>query len=191
MEIKEVLPKDAIPSIDDPDFDSTYVGSPDEQVIVLESDPTRAYPIRILHYHEIVNDTIDTDEGDVPVVVTWCPLCGSAIVYERTVNGQVLSFGVSGKLADDDLVMYDRETGSEWKQSRGQGIAGPLEGEQLTIRPAAMMDYETFRREYPNGIVLRPPGGQSEVASDDDEPARIDSYDRSPYEHISRARGSG
>ncbi|EMA39510.1 DUF3179 domain-containing (seleno)protein [Halobiforma nitratireducens] len=95
------------------------------------STPPKAYPVRILDYHEIVSDIPEGDgdgEADdggpqsgttISVAVTWCHLCGSAVVYERTVEGRTLEFGVSGKLADDDLVMDDRGTGSEWKQSSG------------------------------------------------------------------------
>ena len=146
-------------------------------------EPT-AYPVRFLHYHEIVNATHDGR----PVAVTWCPLCGSAVVYDRTVDGRVLEFGVSGKLADDDLVMYDRETGSEWKQSLGECIAGPLEGHELTVLPAAMTTYGRFASDW---RVLQPPGGRSEAASDTDEPADIDYYDAAPYERYFETDGFG
>ena len=187
MTIRSVLPKDAIPSIDDPVFDNEYFGEDDDLVIVVESMPPRAYPIRILHYHEIVNDELPN--GD-PIVVTWCPLCGSAVVYDRGVENQTLTFGVSGKLADDDLVMYDRQTESEWKQSLGRCIAGPLEGTELEILPAPIMSWNEFRREYPDGLVLQPTGTKSEVASNDDEPAPID-YDAEPYERYFAADGFG
>ena len=185
--IRSVLPKDAITSIDDPVFDDEYFGEDDDLVIVVESTPPRAYPIRILHYHEIVNDELP---GEGPIVVTWCPLCGSAVVYDRQVGDQTLTFGVSGKLADDDLVMYDRQTDSEWKQSSGRCIEGPLDGTELEIRPAPLLPWAEFRREYPTGVVLQPTGTDSEVASDDDEPAPID-YDVEPYEQYFAADGFG
>lgn len=181
MNIKDVLPQDAIPSIDDPSFESEYFGEPDDEVIVVESTPSRAYPLRILHYHEIVNDELDEADGKTPIAVTWCPLCGSAIVYDRRVDGQTLSFGVSGKLADDDLVRYDRETGSEWKQSLGECIAGELEGTRLSVLPASMTTWETFRDEHPDGLLLQPARTKSEAASDDDTPDTVD-YDLEPYE---------
>jgi len=188
MHVQTVLSKDAIPSIDDPAFGDAYIGDPDDEVLVLAGDGerARAYPIRILNFHEIVNDRIDGD----PVAVTWCPLCASAVVYERTVDGRELTFGVSGKLADDDLVMYDRETGSEWKQSLGACIDGPLEGAQLTVRPAGIVPYGTVATEYPDGVVLQPPHTASEAASDTDEPAAVE-YEDDPYREYFEADGFG
>ncbi len=190
MNVVEVLDKDAIPSIDEPSFGESYIGHDDDEVLVLEGDIPKAYPVRILNFHEIVNDTLgspsessnESDDGvdGEPVAVTWCPLCASAVVYERTVDGRVLTFGVSGKLADDDLVMYDRETESEWKQSLGECIAGEFEGEALTVKPAGMITWETFTEEYPEGVVLQPTDSPSEAASEDDEPAPIDYMDE-PY----------
>lgn len=152
MNVQDVLPRDAIPSIDDPAFGPEHVGDPDDEVIVLDGDPPRAYPIRILSYHEIVNDAVDGR----PVAVTWCPICWSAVVYDRAVDDRVLTFGVSGKLADDTLVMYDRETGSEWKQSSGDCIAGELEGTTLTALPFAFTTWDQFEDEHPDGVVLQP-----------------------------------
>ncbi len=186
VNIREVLPKDAIPSIDKPVFDTEYFGDDDDEVAVVEGSIAKAYPLRILDYHEIVNDEID----DRPIAVTWCPLCGSAVVFDRTVADQVLSLGVSGKLADDDLVMYDRETGSEWKQSLGSCIAGAFEGTSLTMLPAAIVPYGVFRETHPEGVVLQPTGTVSEAASDDDNPAPIE-YDRRPYERYFEAEGFG
>lgn len=185
MDVREVLPPDAIPSIDDPTFGSEYVGEADDEVIVVDGQRARAYPVRILHYHDIVNDAVD----GAPLAVTWCPLCGSAAVYERLVEGRELTFGVSGKLADDDLVLYDRETESEWKQSSGVCIAGEFEGTALTARPTPMRTYERFRERYPEGVVLQPPGSGSEAASDDDS-ASID-YDVGPYEASFEGDGFG
>ena len=191
MEIRDVLPRDAIPSVDDPSFRDTYEADPTDEVIVLETDAaTRAYPVRYLHFHEIVNDVVPTASGERPVAVTWCPLCGSAVVYDRTVDGRVLEFGVSGKLADDDLVMYDRETDSEWKQSLGVAIAGPLEGTELTVLPAGMMTWESYVETHPEGTVLAPPGGDSEAASEDDDPAPVD-YDEEPYRRYFEMDGFG
>jgi hypothetical protein len=186
MNVRQVLPRDAIPSVDDPAFGADYDGDGDEEVIVVEGDPPRAYPIRYLHYHEIVNDVVDGD----PLAVTWCPLCGSAVVYERVVDGRTLTFGVSGKLADDDLVMYDRETESEWKQSLGEAIAGELAGTELTVRPAAVTTWGAFRERHPDGVVLEAPGGASEAASDTDDPAPVD-YDETPYETYFESEGFG
>jgi len=167
VKVRDVLPRDAIPSIDHPAFGPDYFADPDDEVIVLEADdsPARAYPVRVLSYHEIVNDRV----GGRPVAVTWCPICASAVVYDARAGGRELTFGVSGKLADDALVMYDRETGSEWKQSAGRAIAGPLSGTELRVLPAGMTTYGEFREAHPEGPVLQRPGGESEAASDTDE----------------------
>jgi hypothetical protein len=168
MRVRQVIPRDAIPSVDDPVFGPDYTGDPEDQFIVVDTSPSRGYPVRFLGYHEIVNDRIDpTDAVGArradAIAVTWCPLCGSAVVYDRAVDGRVLSFGVSGKLADEDLVMYDRETGSEWKQSTGVCIAGPLCGERLRVLPSGLTTCERFRESSPEGVVLQPPGGESEA----------------------------
>ncbi|MFB6298958.1 MAG: DUF3179 domain-containing protein [Halobacteriales archaeon] len=188
MEIKQVIPRDAIPSVDDPAFGEEYFGKGCDRAIVVEptTAPARAYPVRILQYHEIVNDRV---EGD-PIAVTWCPLCGSGIVYDRGIDGQTLTFGVSGKLADDDLVMYDRETGSEWKQSSGICIDGQFAGRQLPIRTAAMMRLDRFRDRYPTGTILQPPGGKSEASGPSDEPQPID-YTATPYQSYFDSDGFG
>ena len=175
--IRNVLPRDAIPSIDQPTFGDDYFGSGDDEVVVVDGAPPRAYPLRILGSHEIVNDTTERDDGSTgtrPIAVTWCPICWSAVVYDRVIDGRTLTFGVSGKLADDALVMYDRETGSEWKQPTGQAIAGPLEGSRLTLIPASITSWERFRSEYPDGIVLHP------VDSGGEPPEKR--YDMGPYE---------
>ncbi len=153
MKVERVLPRDAIPSIDNPAFDQAYFGDPSDDVIVVDGAPPRAYPIRILSYHEVVNDQIDGRA----IAVTWCPICWSAAVYSRQVDETELTFGVSGKLADDALVLYDRETESEWQQPTGQAIAGELEGTRLLALPAAMLSYARFTTDYPDGVVLQPP----------------------------------
>ncbi|WP_135825331.1 DUF3179 domain-containing protein [Halorussus ruber] len=188
MNVRQVVPRDAIPSVDDPEFGAEYFGDPDDEVIVVEraEQNARAYPVRVLNYHEIVNDEF----GGEPIAVTWCPLCGSAVVYDREVDGLVLSFGVSGKLADDDLVMYDRETDSEWKQSLGEAIAGELAGETLAVRSSAVTTYERFREEHPDGAVLQRPGGESEASGPGDEPEPID-YDDAPYADYFESEGFG
>ncbi|MDY6765260.1 MAG: DUF3179 domain-containing protein [Halobacteria archaeon] len=185
MEVRQVIPRDAIPSIDNPTFTDEFFGDDDDTVIVVESDPAKAYPTRILNYHEIVNDKVDNQ----PIAATWCPLCGSGIVYGREVDGRVLTFGVSGKLADDDLVMYDRETGSEWKQSLGECIKGELKGRTLDVVPS-MTSWKEFESRYPDGLVLAPPGGKSEAASSDNNPDDIN-YSKEPYEEYFEAEGFG
>jgi len=178
MRIVQSIPRDSIPAVDDPTFSLEYDGDPDDQMIVLEPDEgsARAYPTGYLDFHEVVNDHLD----DRPVAVTWCPLCGSAIVYEATVDGTPLTFGVSGKLADDNLVLYDRETGSEWKQSTGQCIAGPLAGARLAIRPSTVTTYRALREAYDEPQILEPPGGRSISSGPDRDAATID-YSEDPF----------
>jgi hypothetical protein len=191
MNVRQVIPRDAIPSVDDPAFVADYTGPETDDVVAVEIDgEARGYPVRYLHYHEIVNDTL----AETPIAVTWCPLCGSAVVYDRRVGDEdaetASTFGVSGKLADDDLVMYDRETESEWKQSSGRCIAGVHEGEELTVLPAALTTWSVFRDQYPEGDVLAPPGGQSEASGPGDEPEPID-YDVEPYARYFETDGFG
>ena len=110
----------------------------------------KAYPIEILVWHEIVNDTI----GGVPVTVTFCPLCNTAIAFDRRLDGTTYDFGVSGNLRYSDLVMYDRQTESWWQQITGRAIVGELTGKKLTALPAAMVSFADFRSTHPEGQVL-------------------------------------
>jgi hypothetical protein len=149
-------PKDGIPAIDAPQFAPVAaVGDlePTEPVIALIiGGDARAYPLRILTWHEIVNDTV----GGMPVAVTYCPLCNAAIVFERTVEGRVLDFGTTGKLRYSDLVMYDRQTESWWQQYMGEAIVGELTGALLPILPARVESFARFAAAYPEGRVLVP-----------------------------------
>jgi hypothetical protein len=147
-------PKDGIPSIDAPQF--TRAEAVDwlderEPVIVVEADgETRAYPIQVLTWHEIVNDRV----GVTPVAVTFCPLCNTAIVFDRRLEGDVLDFGTTGKLRDSDLVMYDRQTESWWQQFSGEALVGELAGKELEQLGAQMVAWSDFRREHPSAKVL-------------------------------------
>ena len=162
-------PKDGIPALSDPDFrkvaDEDRIGDR-EPVITVEIDGStpRAYPIRYLTWHEIVNDTV----GGVPVAVTFCPLCNSGMVFDRRVNGELRTFGVSGKLRNSDMVMYDRETESWWQQAIGEGIVGEHTGDALVQLPAWMESWAEFRSRNPDGLVM-------------DEPDWPRSYGRNPY----------
>ena len=138
-------PKDGIPSIDDPQFVSVHGElelGPQEPVIALSiGGDMRAYPLRILMWHEIVNDVV----GGVPVTVTYCPLCNSAIVFDRRVGGRTLEFGTTGKLRFSDLVMYDRQTESWWQQFLGEAIVGELTGSRLKMLPVRVESLERFK----------------------------------------------
>ena len=152
--VVDILPKDAIQSIDDPLYTDSFDGDSSDEVIVVAAEHTaRAYPTRILQNHEVVNETFAGKE----IAITWCPLCASAVVYHRRLDGELLTFGVSGKLADNDLVLYDRETESEWKQSSGICLSGTHEGKSLTAMPAATMTWSAFEERFPDGKVLQPP----------------------------------
>ena len=162
-------PKDGIPALDAPSFipvsEETRIGDR-EPVIAVEIDgqTPRAYPIRYLTWHEIVNDEI----GGVPVAVTYCPLCNSGITFDRRVGGRVLSFGVSGKLRFSDMVMYDRETESWWQQAIGTGIVGEMTGVELTALPTWMESWAEFRDRNPDALVM-------------DQPSWPRQYGRNPY----------
>jgi hypothetical protein len=148
-------PKDGIPAIDHPKLLSVAEAGgwlkPVEPVITLSvGGQSRAYPLQILVWHEIVNDSI----GGVPVAITFCPLCYTAIVFDRRSAGKTLDFGTTGNLRKSDLVMYDRQTESWWQQAIGQAIVGDLTGTQLNILPASIVSWDSFRGEHPEGSVL-------------------------------------
>ncbi len=169
-------PKDGIPALSDPAFrkvaEETSIGDR-EPVITLEINGVepRAYPIRYLTWHEIVNDVV----GGLPVVVTFCPLCNSGMVFDRRVNGELRTFGVSGKLRYSDMVMYDRETESWWQQAIGEGIVGQHTGDQLVQLPAWMESWAEFKTRNPDGLVM-------------DEPGWPRQYGRNPYVNYDSSR---
>jgi hypothetical protein len=148
-------PKDGIPALDHPRLVSAAEADgwlkPMEPVIALTvGNESRAYPLQVLVWHEIVNDAV----GGVPVTVTFCPLCYTAIAFDRRVGSEILDFGTTGNLRKSDLVMYDRETESWWQQATGQAIVGDLTGTQLANLPASIVSWATFRTEHPEGWVL-------------------------------------
>jgi len=149
-------PKDGIPSIDTPVFKPMAEVkdlTAHEPVIGLEvGGDARAYPLRVLIWHEIVNDIV----GGQPVTITYCPLCNSAVVYDRRMDGRVLDFGTTGKLRNSDLVMYDRQTESWWQQFTGEAIVGTYLGSALTLVPARLESFSEFRSRHPEGQVLVP-----------------------------------
>jgi hypothetical protein len=164
-------PRDGIPPIDSPRFET--VDSADtwiegvEPIIILEvNDGVRAYPLQILIWHEIVNDEIDGQ----PVVVTFCPLCNTALAFARPViDGELLTFGTSGNLRISDLVMWDRQTESWWQQFNGEAIVGDLTGTKLEFLPSAIISWADFKSKHPDGQVLSIETGFSR------------SYGRNPY----------
>lgn len=150
--------KDGIPALTQPEFMSVAAESrlsdPEPVMSVhLPGQQARAYPLRYLMWHEIVNDVI----GGQPVLVTFCPLCNTGMVFDPRVNGQALSFGVSGLLRHSDMIMYDRATESWWQQALGLGIVGRLQGQRLRQLPALMISWSAFRATHPDGLVMAQP----------------------------------
>ncbi|MHA1559207.1 MAG: DUF3179 domain-containing protein [Alphaproteobacteria bacterium] len=155
-EIRDILGRDRIPAIDAPQFAAVEddIELPDQEpVIALEiNGDARAYPLRIMMWHEIVNDFV----GGEAVTVTYCPLCNSALVFNRVVDGQTLDFGTSGKLRFSDLVMYDRQTHTWWQQFTGEALIGTYTGTELEMIPSRLVSWAEFREDHPNGRVLIP-----------------------------------
>jgi hypothetical protein len=147
-------PPDGIPALADANFepaDTIDWLTPDEPVLSLTlNGETRAYPVQVLIWHEIANDTV----GGVPVAVTYCPLCNSAIAFDRHVAGRVVTFGTSGKLLHSDLVMYDRQTRSLWPQLAGLAVAGVLTGTRLTAYPVQTVAWQDWLAANPRSWVL-------------------------------------
>ena len=162
--------RDGIPSIDGPKFvaaaDADQWRAPHDPVVVLTvGGRTRAYPLSILTWHEIVNDSL----GGVPVIVTYCPLCNTAIVFDRRLDGTVLEFGTTGRLRRSNLIMYDRQTESWWQQATGEAVAGIHAGRSLTPLPATILSWASFKLAYPGAEVLS------------EETGHAREYGRNPY----------
>ena len=153
-EIRGVVPPDAIPALEDPAFEPAagvdWLEAV-EPVLALEiNGDARAYPLRIMTWHELVNGTV----GGVPVTVSYCPLCNSAVAYDRRVGERILDFGTSGALLNSSLVMYDRQTESMWSHYTGQAVVGHLTGTELDLIPVQTVSFETFLGSHPDGQVL-------------------------------------
>jgi len=174
IDLSEIMsggpPKDGIPSIDKPRFArlaevSGLLADTEPVVGLIMNGKARAYPLRILTWHEIVNDEL----AGVPVTITYCPLCNSAIAFDRRLDGKVLDFGTTGKLRNSDMVMYDRQTESWWQQFLGEGIVGEMTGKRLKTIPARLESFANFKKRAPDGEVLVP-----------NDPA-MRNYGRNPY----------
>ncbi|MGR3540740.1 MAG: DUF3179 domain-containing protein [Hasllibacter sp.] len=179
VEWSEILsggpPRDGIPAVDDPSFvpvaEADIPGREPVMTLELPGEAPRAYPIRYLTWHEIVNDEV----GGVPVAVTFCPLCNSGLVFDRRVDGRVLTFGVSGKLRNSDMIMFDRESESWWQQATAEGIVGEMTGERLEMVPAWMEAMQDFAARNPEGLVMAQPGASRPYGANP-----YVSYDSSP-----------
>lgn len=173
--------RDGIPAIDQPHFidasQADYLNDADRILGINLNGETKAYPIRILNYHEIVNDRFGDSVNDTAVLVSYCPLCGTGMAFLATrdgarngeYRGENFDFGVSGLLYNSDVLLYDRQTESLWSQIRKQAIAGPLKGQHLHQIPLEHTSWADWRARYP----------QTRVLSQDTGYRR--DYNRSPY----------
>ena len=167
-------PRDGIPAINDPFFEPavavTWLNDADQVIGVALAGEARAYPIRILNWHEIVNDEF----GDQAVLVTFCPLCGTGIVFSPDGTGRP-DFGVSGLLYNSDVLLYDRKTESLWSQILAEAVAGPQVGMQLTVLPSLQTTWGKWRTAHPGTAVLSRMTGH------------VRNYDADPYEGYARS----
>ena len=160
VDLREIISggpgRDGIPPIDNPRFGPVaaidYIGNQEPVISISIRGQSRAYPFRILIWHEIINDEV---EG-LPIAVTFCPLCNAAVIFSRRVEGRVLDFGTTGRLRKSDLVMYDRQTESWWQQFTGKAIVGQLTGTELERIPARIEAFGLFKERHPTGLVLLP-----------------------------------
>ncbi len=171
-------PKDGIRSIDRPTFVTVrdanrWLDDREPVVMVSKDGVTKAYPLQIMIQHEIVNDVV----GQTPVTVTYCPLCNTAISFDRRFDGKLLDFGTTGRLRHSDLVMYDRQTETWWQQAVGEGIVGEYAGEKLTFISSPLVSWKTFKENFPDGQVLSRDTGLGR------------NYGRNPYEYYDRRDG--
>ncbi|NIM58240.1 MAG: DUF3179 domain-containing protein [Candidatus Aminicenantes bacterium] len=145
--------KDGIPAINNPRFVSiseTKIKDDVLGVLVDIKGKKRYYPYNILVWHEIVNDSLN----GMDIVVTFCPLCGSAIVFNANLNGEKLLFGVSGKLYESNMLMYDKRTESLWSQSRAEAVVGDYTGKKLELVPMQLMRFSELKTKYPETQIL-------------------------------------
>lgn len=148
------VPRDGIPSIDNPKFiaadDAEFLRNKDRILGVFRNGFAKAYPIKILDYHEIVNDQF----GDEAIVVSYCPLCYTGMVFSASAADFNFTFGVSGLLYNSDVLLYDRQSGSLWSQILSRAITGPLKGVKLTPLPASHTTWLDWSTRYPETLVL-------------------------------------
>lgn len=147
-------PRDGIPAIDEPKFlpvsKAHFLRDEDPVIGLVEKGEARAYPLRILVWHEIVNDTV----GGRPITVVYCPLCGTGMVFDRRYAGEELTFGVSGLLYNSDVLMYDRQTESLWSQLKMEAVAGPQVGQKMHWLASEQMTWSAWKKRYPDSKVL-------------------------------------
>ena len=168
--------KNGIPSIDNPEFvkprDAGFMKNDDRVLGITINGISRAYPVKILNWHEIVNDSI----GDVFFAITYCPLCGTGVAFNSNIRGQVLSFGVSGLLYNSDVLLYDRETESLWSQLLAKAVTGKHMGTILKMLPVMHTTWADWKRFHPSTLVLSKNTGYRR------------SYDQDPYSGYEQSR---
>lgn len=147
-------PRDGIPAINEPKFESAgeadWLRDKDRVLALVIQGQARAYPIRILNWHEIVNDKV----GDQRFAVTYCPLCGTGVVFAANIANTSLQFGVSGLLYNSDVLLYDRNTESLWSQIMGKAVAGKLKGTLLPQIPVTHTSWKDWVKNHPDTMVL-------------------------------------
>ncbi len=161
------VPRDGIPSIDNPKFvtaaDADFMSGSDVVMGLAIDGEVKAYPLIILVWHEIVNDEI----GDIPVAVTYCPLCYTSQVFGRVIDYEPVEFGVSGLLYQSNLLMYDRYTESYWSQALGMAVRGPLSGQQLSLIPFDLITWADWQSIHPDTLILSTDTGHARAYSVD------------------------
>ena len=167
-------PKDGIPALTKPKFitaeQADYLNPKDKVIGVSINNDHRAYPIKILNYHEIIND----DVGSTPIVVSYCPLCGSGLVFSAIFDARILTFGVSGLLYNSDVLMYDKQTNSLWSQLMMQAVSGDMKDQKLSFIESEHTTWKGWLAQHPDTKVLSDKTGHSR------------DYDRNPYEGYTR-----
>ncbi|MFQ6130273.1 MAG: DUF3179 domain-containing protein [Candidatus Hadarchaeaceae archaeon] len=163
--------KDGIPAIHSPKFVTVGAASDflsdDEMVLgLVYNGDVKAYPIQIMVWHEIVNDVVGGD----PLLITWCPLCGTGIAFDRVIDGQAYCFGVSGMLYNSDLVMYDHQTESWWPQVLGTALVGDMAGTKLNPIPITITSWGSWKNLHPDTQVLSRDTGYSRPYGDNPYP---------------------
>lgn len=148
-------PKDGIPAVDNPlaesqDSARTWLADQEPVILLRVGNTSRIYPLQILTWHEIVNDEL----AGIPMVISFCPLCNTGVVFEREYNGQVLDFGTTGRLRNSNLIMYDRQTETWWQQASGEAFIGEYAGGQLALVPALTLSFSEAAAAAPDADVL-------------------------------------
>jgi hypothetical protein len=169
-------PKDGIPSIDRPNFISAnkvnFLNNNDRVIGYSHKGVAKAYAIKILNWHEIVNDNV----GGQSVVVSFCPLCGTGMIFDADSGGRGLTFGVSGLLYQSDMLLYDRQTESLWSQVKSEAVTGRLMGRKLKLLPSTQTTWGAWKKKHPNTLAMTMETGYSR------------SYHRDPYKGYSKTR---